>query len=368
MLNENAMELTLPLITPSGLMSTLSAFPNFINPVLFLENGIIRLKYNSPKSETYDSNKYSRMSFVDPSNHLIKVVEDVKRIINSSSTNKLTKISGLTFKDTELVNLMRANYSKVDTEIILQMGDSRSVPAICNQIDNTSNWFLNQTSLFVTRHVVEHLEDPFVFINQIIDALPESGYILIEVPSSSSIYAGSLFPDFWDEHKSYFELESIGNLFNDRNFEILLQKEYRTEAENVLILVGKKSQSRKKVLEKSPNVDLIAKLKLDFERIKTIVRNYENNNQQFIFVGATHTVINFIDLFVAYPERCIIMDNSEARFGNFATKYSIKIIKPGSREFSDEEYIWLTSISSERLNLYYEELAKKREILNLDQL
>jgi 2-polyprenyl-3-methyl-5-hydroxy-6-metoxy-1,4-benzoquinol methylase len=64
----------------------------------------------------------------------------------------------------------------------------------------------------IARHVLEHVPDPFNFMNGIASLLKEGGTAYIEVPNSLLSLEQTFFPEFHIDHISYFTIPSLVQL------------------------------------------------------------------------------------------------------------------------------------------------------------
>lgn len=74
---------------------------------------------------------------------------------------------------------------------------------------------------FVTRQVLEHVEDPNEFLLAIRENLSESGVGLVEVPSLEQALENSRFYDFFPDHLNYFSAHTLRHALVRNGFEVL---------------------------------------------------------------------------------------------------------------------------------------------------
>jgi len=106
--------------------------------------------------------------------------------------------------------------------------------------------------IVIARHVLEHLEKPFIFIKNIIKVLSKDGFVIIEVPNVNFYIKNGLLEVFSLQHLHYFTPESMTKLFESLNLEVC--KYYETP-EN-LIFFGKKTQSKIEKKKNKTNIDI----------------------------------------------------------------------------------------------------------------
>lgn len=70
-------------------------------------------------------------------------------------------------------------------------------------------------------HVFEHLNDPRMWLNKLVDYLVKGGYLIIEVPNANdillSLYENEAFADFtyWSAHLFLYTIKSLSMLINE---------------------------------------------------------------------------------------------------------------------------------------------------------
>ena len=122
-------------------------------------------------------------------------------------------------------------------------------------------------NLICCRHVLEHVDDPVVFLQQVRDALGQRKYVRLyfEVPNTLQILQGSSIWDILYEHKSYFLRQSLENLFLKSGFEPL--STWSAFGEQFLAILARPTSKR---------IDLNTNVAPD-GRIISYVKNFESS-------------------------------------------------------------------------------------------
>lgn len=91
--------------------------------------------------------------------------------------------------------------------------------------------------LVICRHTLEHVPDPFGFVQALRDILvPANGVALVEVPDSTAILDGVNFVELWDEHLFYFTPATMGLIMERNGLQISTQMTFKhLETRNILI-------------------------------------------------------------------------------------------------------------------------------------
>lgn len=113
-------------------------------------------------------------------------------------------------------------------------------------------------------HVIEHVIDPFNFINKTFEILEDKGIIYIECPTIDNIYTKNLNTFFWDVHINTFSNITLPYLLEQCGFEIIDSFEHR----GFLVCIGKKVQKAQRRFNKDDN-----------NRIKNIIAEFNKKNK-----------------------------------------------------------------------------------------
>ncbi len=92
------------------------------------------------------------------------------------------------------------------------------------------DYYRHQTTLdaqiIVLRHVLEHIQFPFEFLQHLANSINHPAKIYIEVPCFEWIINNFAFWDIFHEHCNYFTLDSLRNLFEDAEWGHLFNGQY----------------------------------------------------------------------------------------------------------------------------------------------
>jgi hypothetical protein len=360
-------QLNLGLITKSGQMQLSPGGTGLIDATLYLSDSLIQLKSVDIPVKNGNASNFSRMGFYDPSEHLNSVAEIICGNLSPNEINSLQNIVGMTYKDLELMDLISAKLNNSACRFLTVDGGPTEVPKLSSDLDGFGMSQQLTGDVIVCRHILEHLGYPEKLLRYLWKGMDEKGLLFIEVPDASKIYDGFLYPDFWDEHKSYFNKEALRNFLNKENFRILHLETMETEAEDVIVCVAVKNGSlTKNTIESSENQTL-DELSRNVNSIRSRIQKALDRGLVFGFVGATHVNINFIDMFFDRKESCNIYDNHIEKIGKFVTKFSLPIQSLTSKP-SNKIDIWATSLSRKRFEMYYSNFDQKTEIVEIDNL
>ncbi len=193
--------------------------------------------------------------------------------------------------------------------------------------------------LIILRHTLEHIPNPYDFLNAIIKANNYKGAIYIEVPSLEWILRKQAFWDLYHEHCNYFTMQTLGSIFSRSEQGLLFNGQYQFIMANLSDLKNLQKawggyhpqQQAKRAVKNSLK---ILGEKLNF--YKKYVR--ENGNIAIWGAGAKgSTFLNIID-----PKRkfvkCVI-DKNPKKQEKFIAKTGHKIICPNELPYFDIDTI-----------------------------
>ena len=165
----------IPIISSSNFLYSSNAFEVELNKVEIKYNhkfGLVCLNFN-PKYQN-DKDVLVRMNFLDPSKHFNKVIYELQQHCEQIFSDKSEIISALTFKDLELVNLIKEKTNTFRKSILNFRHSSFEVREIINSLESCEI-ALEFTDVLVARHILEHTADPFSVLRNFYNALPSSG-------------------------------------------------------------------------------------------------------------------------------------------------------------------------------------------------
>lgn len=72
-----------------------------------------------------------------------------------------------------------------------------------------------KVNFIIFRHLLEHIETPREFLEDIVGLLDIGGKIYVEVPNAETIFKNQTFYDFYHEHVNYFTQNTLINIFGE---------------------------------------------------------------------------------------------------------------------------------------------------------
>jgi hypothetical protein len=132
----------------------------------------------------------------------------------------------------------------------------------------------------ILRHVLEHIQDPFKFLETLRDANGGEGLIYIEVPCFDWIIENRAYYDIYHEHVNYFRLIDFQKIFSKITFSTY------SFGNQYISIVGDLSSLRKPKLCKNS----LAKIPNDFSK-QLNMKNYDAGSPPVIWGGGSKGII-----------------------------------------------------------------------------
>ena len=199
-------------------------------------------------------------------------------------------------------------------------------PRILKRYISASDMPLN-ADVLVLRHVLEHVQNPLEFLNELAEINGKSCNFVIEVPSTDWIINNSAFWDFTYEHVNYFTSESFQRLFSQCEVTSVFGDQY------LLAFCSSDSLKARRTLLNNESTLLN-------EMIKSISKNslfdfaLKHAGRYWIWGGATkgilisYHLLCFGDESARHPEG--IVDINPAKQNKFSAGTGIPIFSPDS--------------------------------------
>ena len=127
--------------------------------------------------------------------------------------------------------------------------------------------------------VLEHLEDPINFIENIYNQLTEKGIMIFGVPNCEPFYREGDLSMFYNEHFSYFTKQSIVALSQKLNLSIL----DISEIKGMLVFTISNSEVKGFQYELFTKEDYFKKLDIHFNSLKQLFSRY-NNDETVVYI------------------------------------------------------------------------------------
>lgn len=204
--------------------------------------------------------------------------------------------------------------------------------------------------LIVMRHLLEHMEDPRGFVEDILEIARERNqevYFLIEVPCCEEAIECTRIEDWTYEHPQNFTHNSL-SIIMDLIGTHEITFEYGGE---VLLATGAVNKSS---LERRIDyiIDKYRKIELGLVKSGSWLKSND-----VVFWGGAGKSATFLNIFGA-PDTAVVVDSDKNKHGFFVPRTRIQIKDPEILYSMEPKYIVVTT--SWRANDIYEEIKKKQ--------
>ena len=212
--------------------------------------------------------------------------------------------------------------------------------------------------LVICRQVIEHIQNPINFVNDIISCLKPDGYAYLEVPNADYIYANNMIWDFHFQHIHYFTFSSFINavkqagLYYNRDISLM-------DKHDMGFLFSKQPKNHE-IPKHRKNSNISSEIV--FESIKDKYKSLLNSiDGRIALYGAnTHgsVFLNIMDDYSSIID--VTFDDSEYLYNYFLfnKEGKISIQKPRSIEINQFDNIIITA--------YLHEKSIRENLSNLD--
>lgn len=170
----------------------------------------------------------------------------------------------------------------------------------------------------ILRHVLEHIQNPLGFLEQLRVANGGQGRIYIEVPCFDWICQRRAWFDIFYEHVNYFRLSDFGRMFD------VVIDSGKCFGGQYLYVIAELSSLREPVINLEDRVDFPA----DFFTQLAITWNGQTAEPAYIWGGASKGVIySLLRQRAGLPVKTVI-DVNPAKQGKFLPATGIKVLSP----------------------------------------
>lgn len=179
-------------------------------------------------AHTYEASLYGKYSFAGGGSlayraHIASIVADI-----SKSLPKKAQILEIGCGDgllvNELYNIGFKNIAGIDPGRALHASATEDAPRLISGFfpqDMPAACRCKKYDLIITRHVLEHIENPQSFVADMVAYLAPSGQLWIEVPDLRSTVEKQLWTNFYQLHCNYFSAKTLDRLLANNGLSCL---------------------------------------------------------------------------------------------------------------------------------------------------
>lgn len=180
--------------------------------------------------------------------------------------------------------------------------------------------------LIILRHTLEHIPNPYDYLNFLKEISISNPYILIEVPDFEWIKLKQTFFDITYEHVNYFTMKTFANLFSKKLF--FKKKVFGKQYLLVIAKLNNLNKDYKKTI-KCKNLPIVK----IFPNLVKQIMDYRNINQNIFIWGAASKGLMFLIYLkkinpLIFKKVKFAIDIDKKKHNKFLQIVDIKIISP----------------------------------------
>jgi SAM-dependent methyltransferase len=183
----------------------------------------------------------------------------------------------------------------------------------------------------ISRHVIEHISKPSVFLKSIRKTMQNGAMLFLETPDSEWILKNNVIYDFFYEHCSYFTENSLENMLSKSGLEsIEIEKEFG--GQYMWFLARANDKHKTKTSNDTSAIKRLCEqyIKNRDENISVIKKKMRTLNGKYAFIwGAGAKGVTFVNIFD--PQKIYIkgvIDINPCKQGKFIAKTGHPVIAP----------------------------------------
>lgn len=234
------------------------------------------------------------------------------------------------------------SFTTIDPSLVsLELKDAKNLKHIQGFFDYefVKNKLEHEINFVLFRHLLEHINTPYDFLNDVIKLLANEGIIYIEVPNLDEFIERNRFYEVFNDHCGYYQKNVLINVLNDLGCE-LIDEIFLYEKQHMGLFFRKNNFKTDKKLE-FKHYDLnIAK---NFNQaIKSLNLKFQNYQNIALYGAGAHgnSLLNFLS------QNCLLkikkcFDLDIRKQGQYLQNSNIKISKPQAQEFKSLDLILL---------------------------
>jgi len=317
--------------------------------------GLIQLA--DPMSIDMVRSRYSWISYNEPENHLDSMVERLIKILNLDAKSRIV---GLTYQDdSTLARFERLGFTNTyryeaasDLGIEIPMAGLETIqdvmtPALATQLSHRHEL----ADVLIVRRVLDHAHAPREFLDGLKKLVKPDGFIVFETPGCTKFLGACDYTFIWEEHISYFTLETLNSLLVSASFSPVEMFAYSSQLEDSLVAITRPvAESTSEYLTPVQDLELGTWFAMHFSQMRARVRNdlekLRQEGKRVAVFGAGHLAAKFLNFFeLAGFIECVIDDNP-SKLG-MRMPGSGLIVRPSSILLEEKIDLCLLSVSPE---------------------
>jgi hypothetical protein len=190
---------------------------------------------------------YAWLTYREPESHLDKVVETACRLAPPGPD---TVVAGVTFKDRTSIERYRARgVSRIwSLDLVADLGATHpnaNIESVHGLLTPEKAAEITQhhppADVLLVRHIVEHAEMPWRFLQAAGNLLAPDGLMVIEVPDCRANLERQDYTMIWEEHSLYLTPDNVPTLLAAAGLDCVAQEIHPFPFEDVIVAYARKA-------------------------------------------------------------------------------------------------------------------------------
>jgi hypothetical protein len=273
-----------------------------------------------------------------------------------------SKLLGLSYKDDSTLERLRIRGFNSNARLIPEV--DLGITSQCFGLESIQSSFTENvcdalvakydlSDLIIARHLLEHCQNPRSFLEGLSHLLTARGYLVLEVPDTSKVFATSQYAFVWEEHTMYFIEDTLRTTLTNCGFEIIDFVRYPYQIEDSLVVVARRMSdeslsvkvnhpSRNNSEKKEDYFHTPVDTKADQWRKALLA----TSSPRLIF-GAGHLAIRFLNFYKLSDLFVAVIDDQPEKQGHIMPGSGLPILKSDDRERFGPPGLLLSTLSPE---------------------
>jgi hypothetical protein len=182
--------------------------------------------------------------------------------------------------------------------------------------------------VLIVRHIVEHAEVPWRFLQALCKLLRPGGYLVVEVPDCAANLVHQDYTMVWEEHTLYFTPESFAAIMPAAGCSSLGVDVHPYVFENCLVQIGRAIVGDQRQPVAAPDLPLARRYADAFPRWSAAYRNFldeAGRRGQVALYGAGHLTCAFVNFHGLADRLAFVVDDTRPKQGLFLPKCNLPI-------------------------------------------
>jgi hypothetical protein len=285
---------------------------------------------------------YAWLTYREPESHLDKVVETACRL---SPPTADTVVAGVTFKDKTSVERYRARgVSRIwSVDLAADLGATHpnaNIESVHGLLTPEKAAGIAQrrppADVLFVRHILEHAEMPWRFLQAAGNLLAPDGLMVIEVPDCRANLERQDYSMIWEEHTLYLTPDNVPGLLAAAGFDCIAQEIHPFPFEDVIVAYARKAAPGRKLAAAARPAAVeqgIARARAFGQSYQAWTQRYHGllealtgDGRKLAAYGAGHLTCAFVNFHQLADYFAFVVDDAPQKQGLFLPKCRLPIV------------------------------------------